>query len=94
MTDLQRLMDDVLRDDARSRGAHGVGTVHGWINTVGACAGCNGAKRDLALLVFLYRRRWSVTSAHPGEPARATRRVVCRWPHDATAHLRVGRAAA
>ena len=78
--------------DARSRGARGVGTVHGWINTVGACARCNGAKRDLGLLVFLYRRRWSAATAHPGGLARATRRVVRRWPHEATAHLRVGRA--
>jgi 5-methylcytosine-specific restriction endonuclease McrA len=45
--------------DPRSRSARGIGTVHGWINTVGACARCNGAKRDLGLLVFLFRRRWS-----------------------------------
>jgi hypothetical protein len=31
--------------DPRSRSARGIGTVHGWINTVGACARCNGAKR-------------------------------------------------
>ena len=143
MTDLQRLIDDFLRDDAgtplgigmpsgaplradgqshyeawqsllrrdpcaycgargaagtvdhvdpRSRAARGLGTVHGWINTAGACTGCNGAKRDLGLLVFLHRRRWSASTAHPGEPARATRRVVRRWPAEATAHLRVGRA--
>ena len=58
--------------DPRSRGARGLGTVHGWVNTVGACTRCNGAKRDLGLLVFLYRRRWSGPTAHPGEPARAT----------------------
>src|SRR5688572_23343554 len=57
--------------DARSRGARGVGTVHGWVNTVGACERCNGAKRDLGLLVFLYRRRWSGTTVRTGEPARA-----------------------
>ena len=79
--------------EPRSRSARGVGSVHGWINTVGACARCNGAKRDLALLAFLHRRRWSNASMHPGEPARATRRVVRRWPDEVTAHLRVGRAA-
>jgi len=78
--------------DPRSRPARGIGTVHGWVNTVGACTRCNGAKRDLGLLVFLYRRRWSGAHARPGEPARATRRVVRRWPEQATAHLRVGRA--
>ena len=77
--------------DPRSRSARGLGTVHGWINTVGACTGCNGAKRDLGLLVFLHGRRWS-TSTRPGEPARATRGVVRRCPDEATAHLRVGRA--
>ena len=78
--------------DPRSRPARGVGTVHGWINTVGACARCNGAKRDLGLLVFLHRRRWSGVAMRPGEPAPAVRRTVRRWPHEATAHLRVGRA--
>ena len=78
--------------DPRSRAARGLGTVHGWLNTTGACARCNGAKRDLGLLVFLYRRRWSGAPVHPGEPARARRRSVRRWPHEATAHLRVGRA--
>lgn len=78
--------------DARSRGARGLGTVHGWVNTVGACARCNGAKRDLGLLVFLLRRCWSGTPARPAEPARANRPVVRRWPEQATAHLRVGRA--
>ena len=55
--------------DPRSRPARGLGTVHGWINTVGACARCNGAKRDLGLLVFLHRRRWSAR----GLPRRAVR---------------------
>lgn len=77
--------------DPRSRVARGIGTAHGWINTVGACARCNGAKRDTLLLAFLHRRRWQGRSC-PGEPARATRRVVRRWPAEATAHLRVGRA--
>ena len=62
--------------DPRSRAARGLGTVHGWLNTIGACTRCNGAKRDLGLLVFLYRRRWSGATARPGEPARATRRIV------------------
>lgn len=78
--------------DPRSSAPRGVGTVHGWINTVGACTRCNGSKRDLGLLVFLYRRRWSADTARPGEPAHATRRVVRRWPNEVTAHPRVGRA--
>ncbi|HVF79503.1 MAG TPA: HNH endonuclease [Solirubrobacteraceae bacterium] len=78
--------------DPRSRAARGFGTVHGWVNTVGACTGCNGAKRDLDLLVFLYRRRWKGAIVRPGSPARASRRIVRRWPPEATAHLRVGRA--
>ncbi len=78
--------------DPRSRAVRGIGTVHGWVNTAGACARCNGAKRDLGLLVFLYRRRWSATTARPGEPARTTRRIVRRWPHEVTARPRVGRA--
>lgn len=49
--------------DPRSGGARGIGSVHGWVNTVGACARCNGAKRDLGLLVFLHRRRWSAGPA-------------------------------
>ena len=77
--------------DPRSRAARGIGTVHGWVNTVGSCARCNGAKRDVALLTFLHRRRWN-GATHPGEPARAIPRVVRRWPHEVTAHLRVGRA--
>jgi len=77
--------------DARSRGVRGLGTVHGWVNTVGACSCCNGAKRDVALLAFLHRRRWN-GATHPGEPARAIPRVVRRWPHEVTAHLRMGRA--
>jgi len=62
--------------DPRSGAARGIGSVHGWINTVGACVRCNGAKRDLGLLVFLHRRRWSAGSARSGEPACAMRRVV------------------
>jgi len=45
-----------------------------------ACSRCNGAKRDLGLRVFLYPRRWSASPVHPGEPVRATRRSVRRWP--------------
>ncbi len=78
--------------DPRSRPARGVGSVHGWINTVGACARCNGAKRDLGLLVFLHRRRWSGVAMRPDQPVRTARRSVRRWPHEVTAHLRVGRA--
>ena len=77
--------------DPRSRGVRGLGTVHGWVNTVGACARCNGAKRDLGLLVFLYRRRWSTTTTRLRDTARVTRPIVRRWPAEATAHLRVGR---
>ncbi len=77
--------------DPRSRAARGLGTAHGWINITGACARCNGSKRDLELLVFLHRRRWGGhAAAHPGEPARAPRRSVRRWPAEVTAHLRVG----
>ena len=43
--------------EPRCRSARGVGTAHGWINTIGACARCNSAKRDLPLLAFLGRRR-------------------------------------
>lgn len=45
--------------EPQSRSARGLGGAHSWLNTVGACARCNGAKRDLDLLVFLHRRRWS-----------------------------------
>lgn len=43
--------------EPRSRAARGVGSAHSWLNVVGACAGCNGAKRDRALLAFLRVRR-------------------------------------
>jgi 5-methylcytosine-specific restriction endonuclease McrA len=43
--------------EPRSRPVRGLGTAHGWTNVVGACARCNGAKRDLRLLTFLHRRR-------------------------------------
>src|SRR3954451_4260812 len=45
--------------EPQCRAARGVGTAHGWINTVGACARCNSTKRDSPLLAFLVRRRWS-----------------------------------
>jgi len=46
--------------EPRSRPARGLGaTAHVWLNLAGACAACNGAKRDSDLLVFLHRRRWS-----------------------------------
>lgn len=43
--------------DPRSRSVTGLGTAHGWLNVVGACPRCNGAKRDLRMLTFLLRRR-------------------------------------
>ncbi len=42
--------------EPRSRAGRGVGSVHSWLNVVGACAPCNGAKRDRALLHFLRTR--------------------------------------
>ena len=43
--------------EPRSRPARGLGeTAHAWLNLAGACTACNGAKRDLDLLVFLQRR--------------------------------------
>ena len=39
--------------EPRSRPARGVGGAHSWLNVVGACTGCNGAKRDRSLLAFL-----------------------------------------
>jgi len=54
--------------EPRSRPARGVGrTAHAWLNLAGACAACNGAKRDLDLVVFLARRR-------AGGPRRRTAR--------------------
>ena len=43
--------------EPRSRAVAGLGTAHGWLNVVGACERCNGAKRDTRLLVFLLRHR-------------------------------------
>jgi len=43
--------------EPRSRAARGVGSAHSWLNVIGACAGCNGAKRDRSLLAFLRLRR-------------------------------------
>lgn len=60
--------------DPRSGAARGIGSVHGWINTVGACVRCNGAKRDLGLLVFLHRRRRSVGTVRRDGHRRAPRR--------------------
>jgi len=51
--------------EPRSGSARGIGTVTGWVNTVGACVRCNGAKRDLPLLVHLDRRRWSRAPSRP-----------------------------
>ena len=58
--------------EPRSRSARGVGTVHSWVNTVGACARCNGSKRDSMLLAFLHRRRWNGA----GGPVRVHRRAA------------------
>jgi hypothetical protein len=76
--------------DPRSRGARGVGTIHGWISTAGACERCNGAKRDLGLLVFPPSPALERHQRPPGEPARATRRVVRWWPDDVTTDVRSG----
>jgi hypothetical protein len=43
--------------EPRSRAARGLGSVHGWINTVGACQPCNGRKGDRDLLPWLAGRR-------------------------------------
>jgi 5-methylcytosine-specific restriction endonuclease McrA len=44
--------------EPRSRPVRGIGgTAHTWLNVVGACAACNGAKRDRPLLRFLHGRR-------------------------------------
>jgi len=79
--------------EPRSRPARGIGSVHGWINTVGACVRCNAAKRHRNLLWFLYQRRWA-NLPHPAGPAHATRRLACRRPREAAARLRAGRARA
>ena len=65
--------------EPRSRPARGIGSVHGWNNTVGACSACNGAKADRDLLWFLYLRARGATH-RPAMPAHATRRRACRWP--------------
>jgi len=39
--------------EPRSRTARGLGSAHSWLNVVGACTRCNGAKRDRSLLAFL-----------------------------------------
>jgi len=45
--------------EPRARVVTGIGTAHGWLNVAGACAACNGAKRDTRMLTFLLRRRWA-----------------------------------
>ncbi len=62
--------------DPRCRPARGLGSPHGWINTVGACTRCNGAKRDLGLLVFLYRRRWSGRRHRPARSGAGRRAAL------------------
>ncbi len=42
--------------EPRARAARGIGSAHSWLNVVGACARCNGAKRDRPLLKFLRER--------------------------------------
>lgn len=39
--------------EPRSRAPRGLGSAHSWLNVVGACARCNGSKRDRSLLTFL-----------------------------------------
>jgi len=43
--------------EPQCRTTSGVGTTHAWINTVGACQRCNGAKGSRSLLLFLLARR-------------------------------------
>ena len=59
--------------EPRSRSTRGLGGAHAWLNTVGACVGCNGAKRDSGLLAFLHRRARSRPAGH-----RPQRRAVGR----------------
>lgn len=65
--------------EPRSRTARGIGSVHGWINTAGACSACNGSKRDRDLLWFLYLRA-RAAKRRPAKPAHAKTRRACRWP--------------
>lgn len=44
--------------EPRSRPTRGLGGAHSWTNLVGACARCNGAKRDRDLLAYLRARRF------------------------------------
>jgi 5-methylcytosine-specific restriction endonuclease McrA len=78
--------------EPRSRSARGIGTVHGWLNLAGACGRCNGAKRDVGLLMFLHNMRWGSRRQRPGRPVRAQRQSARRRPREAAAHRRVGRA--
>ena len=43
--------------EPQARAPRGVGTAHSWLNVVGACGPCNGAKRDRPLLRFLWIRQ-------------------------------------
>lgn len=42
--------------EPRSRAARGLGGAHSWLNVVGACARCNGAKAARPLVAFLLTR--------------------------------------
>jgi len=42
--------------EPRSRPVRGLGGAHVWLNVVGACQRCNGAKADRSLLRFLRLR--------------------------------------
>ena len=53
--------------EPRSQPARGIGSVHGWINTAGACAACNGSTRDRPLLRFMHQRKWANRRARPRE---------------------------
>jgi len=43
--------------EPRSKPVRGLGGAHSWLNVVGACERCNGAKRDRDLLTALILRR-------------------------------------
>ncbi len=46
--------------------ARGVGSVHSWVNTVGACGPCNQSKGSRPLLQFLLARRGQARRAGRG----------------------------
>ena len=60
--------------EPRSRSTRGLGSAHAWLNTVGACVRCNGAKRDSVLLAFLHRRARSRPARLRPQPRAVGRR--------------------